>query len=284
MSWSVEGRTVLITGGNSGIGRATAAALARAGADVTMTTRDPALGATVASELTKESGREVRAMQVDLADSASIESFAERFLTATNDLGVLINNAGVMLGSRRLSADGHEMTFRVNHLGHFHLTCLFSDLLLASAPSRVVTLASSAHYSAKDIELGPSRGPYRGFRTYSRSKLANVLFATELARRLEGTGVRSYAVHPGLVATRLGQDGDTLIPNLLWKLFRSRMLTPEQGALTTVFAATDPTLDEHSGAYLSDERITKPSEPAGDLDLAARLWAFSEEATGCRIT
>lgn len=283
MAWNIEGRTVLITGGNSGIGKATATALAAQGADIVLTARDQEVGQAVAAELGNTGVGTVRSMQLDLADAASTTSFARRFLDENDDLGVLINNAGVMLGTRATSPDGHEMTFRVNHLGHFQLTCLLGGRLTASAPARVITLASSAHFRAEDIELEPPPGRYRGFRTYSRSKLANVLFAKELARRLDGTGVRSYAVHPGLVSTRLAQDGDSRLSGILWKLFSPRMLTPEQGTATTVYAATDPALDEHSGAYLSDERVTTPSDPARGEGLALQLWAFSEEATGCNL-
>lgn len=283
MAWSIDGRRVLITGGNSGIGRATAAALAELGAEVVITSRDPEVGRAIAGDLTAATGGRVRSMQLDLSDSRSTSSFAEQFLTETEDLAVLINNAGVFLGRRSLSSDGHELTFRVNHLGHFQLTCLVADRLRASAPARVITLTSSAHYSADRIDLEPPTGRYRGFRTYSRSKLANVLFAGELARRMEGTGVRSYAVHPGLVSTRLAQDGDSRLPGMLWKLYSRRMLTPEEGAATTVYAATAPTLDDHSGAFLSDERIRTPSDLAGDDALAERLWVFSEEAVGCSL-
>jgi NAD(P)-dependent dehydrogenase (short-subunit alcohol dehydrogenase family) len=147
----------------------------------------------------------------------------------------------------------------------------------------VITVASSAHYSADQIELEPPPGRYRGFRTYSRSKLANVLFAKELARRLEEAGVRSYAVHPGLVSTRLAQDGDSRVPGFLWKLYSRRMLTPEEGAATTVYAATDPGLDDRSGAYLSEERTRTESDLARDESLAEQLWIFSERAVGCRL-
>jgi NAD(P)-dependent dehydrogenase (short-subunit alcohol dehydrogenase family) len=283
MAWNIENRTVLITGGNSGIGKATAGALARQGADVFITARNPEVGRAVADELSHSDGRTVRSMQLDLSDSDSTQAFATRFLNETGDLAVLINNAGVMLGRRATSGDGHEMTFRVNHLGHFELTCLLADRLRASAPARVITVASSAHYSADQIEREPPPGRYRGFRTYSRSKLANVVFAKELARRLEGTGVRSYAVHPGLVSTRLAQDGDSRVPGILWKLYSRRMLTSEEGAATTVYAATDPGLDDRSGAYLSEGRIRTESDLARDESLAEQLWVFSERAVGCRL-
>lgn len=283
MSWQITGRTVLITGGNSGIGAAAAAALADLDADVVITSREPDAGAAVADELTTATGRTVRSMTLDLSEASSTATFAERFLAETSDLGVLINNAGVMLGSRAIAQDGHEMTFRVNHLGHFHLTCLLWERLVASAPARVVTVASSAHYSARTVELQPESGIYRGFRTYSRSKLANVLFAKELARRAHGTGISSYAAHPGLVSTRLAQDGDSRIPGTIWKLLSRRMLTPDQGAATTVYGATDPALDDRSGAYLSEGKITEPSDLAGNKELAEQLWAYSERAFDCRF-
>ena len=283
MSWNIEGRTVLITGGNSGIGRASAAELARRGADVVITSRDAQAGTSVAEQLAADTGGTVRSMTLDLADASSTTGFAAAFLESTDDLGVLINNAGVMLGRRSLSHDGHEMTLRINHLGHFHLTCLLRDRLTASAPARVVTVASGAHHQATKLDLEPTSGVYRGYRSYARSKLANVLFAAELARRLDGTGVSSYSLHPGVVATRIAQDGDSLLAGIAWKLMSYRMLTPEQGAETTVYAATDPTLVEHNGAYLSSARVARPSELANDAALAQELWEFSEDAVGCRF-
>ncbi len=283
MTWNIEGRTVLVTGGNSGIGRASAAAMAARGANAVITTRDSSVGARVAEELTASVGRSVRSMTLDLSDPSSTNDFAAQFLGSTSDLALLVNNAGVMLGRRTMSVDGFEMTFRVNHLGHFHLTCLLRDRLVDSAPARVITVASAAHYSADRVELDPAGGLYRGFRTYARSKLANVLFGGELGRRLAGTGVSSFSLDPGVVATRIAQDGDTMFAGLAWKLMSYRMLTPEQGAATTVYAATDPQLEEHTGAYLSESRIADPSALARDAALASRLWDLSEEAVGCRF-
>ena len=283
MTWNIEGRTGLVTGGNSGIGRASAAVMAARGANTVITTRDSSVGARVAEELTASVGRRVRSMTLDLSDPSSTNDFAKQFLASTSDLAVLVNNAGVMLGRRAMSVDGFEMTFRVNHLGHFHLTCLLRDRLRASAPARVVTVASAAHYSADRVELEPAGGPYRGFRTYARSKLANVLFGGELARRLAGTGVSSFSLHPGVVATRIAQDGDTVLAGIAWKLMSYRMLTPEQGAATTVYAATDPQLEEHTGSYLSGSQVADPSALAKDETLASRLWDLSEEAVGCRF-
>ena len=257
--------------------------MAERGADVVITARDPAVGAKVAQELTARAGRTVRAMTLDLSDPSSTQAFAEQFLATTADLGVLINNAGVMLGRKAISTDGFEMTIRVNHLGHFHLTCLLRNHLVKSEPARVITVASAAHYSADRVELEPAGGLYRGFRTYARSKLANVLFGAELARRLAGTGVTSFSLHPGVVATRIAQDGDTMLAGLAWKLMSHRMLTPVQGAATTVYAATDPRLEQHDGSYLSSSQVTDPSALARDEELAARLWTLSEAAGGCRF-
>ncbi len=220
-------------------------------------------------------------MTLDLSDSSSTQDFAEQFLAATGDLALLVNNAGVMLGRRVMSRDGFEMTFRVNHLGHFHLTCLLRDRLVDSAPARVITVASAAHYSADRVELEPPGGLYRGFRTYARSKLANVLFSAELARRLAGTGVSSFSLHPGVVATRIAQDGDTMLAGIAWKLMSYRMLTPAQGAATTLYAATEPRLEHHSGAYLSSSQVADPSALSKDEELASRLWTLSEAAVGC---
>ncbi len=272
---------MVVTGGNSGIGKATAAALAGHGADVVITSRNLDAGAEAAEEIGAATGRSVRSMTIDLADGDSTRAFADRLLADHDDLAVLVNNAGILMGKKVESADGFESTFRVNHLGHFHLTCLLRERLAASSPSRVITVASAAHYQATGLDLEASTRRYRSFQTYARSKLANVLFARELADRLDGTGVTSFSVHPGVVGTNLARN--SIIANTLWKLGSRWTLTPEQGAITTVYAATDPGIDAHTGAYLSEQRITRPSGLALDNALATRLWEFSETAVGCQV-
>jgi NAD(P)-dependent dehydrogenase (short-subunit alcohol dehydrogenase family) len=276
----MNGKTVLITGGNSGIGRATAVELAKRGAHVIITARDEAKGAKAAEAIEAESGGAVEVRALDLASFDSIRRFAEGFLRDHAALHVLINNAGLVLSARQTTAEGLEATFGVNHIGHFLLTSLLLPLLRDSAPARIVNLSSDAHLRAKkglDFgDLNRERG-YRGFHVYSESKLANVYFTRELARRLEGTGVTVYAVHPGVVRTGFSLDGDTRGP-VAWffRLAGPVLRTPAQGASTSIWAATAPELEHESGRYYKDRREAKISRPARDDVAATRLWAVSE--------
>ena len=284
--WTVEGRTVLITGGNSGIGRATATALARRGADVVITSRDEAAGHRAAVAIAEHAGRAVAVQQLDLASFASIHNCAAAVGSRSPDLSVLINNAGVFIGNRRPTAEGFEMTFGVNHLGHFLLTCLFLDRLRAAAPSRVITVSSAAHHRAAGLDvrdLNADRRRYRATRAYSESKLANVLFTRELARRLHDTAVTAFALHPGVVATRIAQDGDTRVAGYLWKLAKPFQISPEEGSRTAVYLATEPGIESHSGAYFAESRPAPVSTAARDAAVAQRLWELSEAMTDCRF-
>lgn len=285
--WTVKGRTVLITGGNSGIGKATATALARCGADVAITSRDRDAGERAAADIAKQAGTSVEVLPLDLASFASIRSCAAAVNTRFGDLAALINNAGVFIGRRRLTAEGFEMTFGVNHLGHFLLTCLLFDRMQASAPSRIITVSSGAHHrAAAGLDLGDlnaDRRRYRAVRAYSDSKLANVLFTRELARRSDGTGVTAYVLHPGVVATRMAQDGDTRVAGYLWKLAKPFQISPEAGAATSVYLATEPGIESRSGDYFSESRPAPVSAAAGEDDAARRLWKLSEAMTGCEL-
>lgn len=283
--WTVENRTVLITGGNSGIGKATAGALARRNARVIITSRDPAAGARAAADIARTAGATVEVMDLDLASFESIRRCAASVEARRCDLAVLINNAGVFIGRRRATADGFEVTLGVNHLGHFLLTCLLTNRLRASAPARIINVSSGAHHRAERgvEELLVGRHRYRATDAYAGSKLANVLFSRELARRLEGTGVTAFALHPGVVATRIAQDGDTRIAGYLWKAAKPFQLSPDEGAQTSVFVATEPGLDLHSGGYFSEARLAPVSEAAQDAAAARRLWVTSERLTGCRF-
>jgi NAD(P)-dependent dehydrogenase (short-subunit alcohol dehydrogenase family) len=283
VTWSIERRTVVITGGNSGIGLATAAELSRRGADVVLTARDPVRGRAAADQIEAETHRTVTPMVLDLASFASIRSFADELATRGRT-DVLINNAGVYVSSRRITADGHEWTMGVNHLGPFLLTCLLiSDP--ATLPHRIVNVASEMHRNTK-IDPGfnelESGGRYRGAQAYARSKLANILFTRELARRLDDTGSSTFAVHPGVVATRIAQDGDSRLGSLLWKASSRWMRTPEEGAATSIYLATESGIERYSGDYFSDERVVEPSAAGLDHDAAARLWERSAADTGCR--
>ena len=278
----MHGKTVVITGGNTGIGKETAVALARDGARVIITSRDPERGeAAVADIAARSASTEVEHLHLDLASMASIRDFSETLTNRTDQLSVLINNAGSLLRRRRTTADGFEMTFGVNHLGHFLLTALLRDHLVRSAPSRVVVVASEAYKGARrglDFDdLNLERGRYRGFKAYSRSKLANILFARELARRLDGSGVTANAVHPGLVATRFMRDGDAgRLGSLLMMVGRPFLLTPEQGARTTIYVASAPELESITGAYFADSLPAPTTRHAMDMAAARRLWEASE--------
>jgi NAD(P)-dependent dehydrogenase (short-subunit alcohol dehydrogenase family) len=221
-------------------------------------------------------------MALDLASVASIDAFAAGLLAATDRLDVLVNNAGAVHGQRLETDDGFEMTFGVNHLGHFLLTGLLLDLLRASAPSRVVNVSSHAHKSARrglDFDDLQSERRYRPFDAYGKSKLANIYFTRELARRLEGSGVTTNALHPGFVGSRFGRDGDlgTFIGSVGMPLARPFAISSEKGARTPIWLASSPQVATMTGGYFYKCAPSTPSKVARDDEAARRLWAASEE-------
>jgi NAD(P)-dependent dehydrogenase (short-subunit alcohol dehydrogenase family) len=272
-------RTVLVTGANSGIGKETAVALAAMGARVTITARNPERGRAALDEVRHRSANpDVELASLDLASLASVRAFAEEFLATHPELHVLVNNAGLITGTRRVTADGFEEMFGVNHLGHFLLTDLLVERLVASAPARVVVLTSVAHRVAPrglrfdDLQ---SERRFRSFAVYGRSKLANAMHAAELARRLQGTGVTVNCVHPGSISSGFGGDGDTrLLGELVASIGRVVMGTPERGARTPVLLASseDPRFADATGGYFSHGRRWRPSRAARDEAAARRLW------------
>jgi short-subunit dehydrogenase len=278
---TMDGRTVVITGGNAGIGKETAVALARDGARVIFTSRDATRGTDALAEIVDRSGSTaVEVMPLDLASLASVRTFASRVLDATDRIDVLVNNAGLILDQRTETEDGFETTFGVNHLGHFLLTDLLRARLEASPPARVVVVASHAHTFARsglDFDDLQSERRYSSFGVYARSKLANVLFTNELARRLAGTGVTANSLHPGYVDSRFGRDGD--IGALDWAFSlgaRLFAITPEQGAATSVFLSRDPSVADATGAYFTKSKVKQASRHATDPVAATRLWEVSE--------
>jgi len=271
--------TFLITGGNTGIGLSTATALARDGGRVFIACRSAAAGETAVARIKAASGSaDVRLLMLDLASLSSVRACAAEFLALDEPLHVLVNNAGVG-GQRGLSADGFELHFAVNHLGHFALTQLLLDRLAASGPgTRVVNVSSEAHYSARGIDFAAVRRrtqTFAGAREYAVSKLCNVLFTQELARRLDRTAVTSYALHPGVVASDIWRR----IPRLARPFITRRMLTTEQGAVTSVYCATSPAVAGDSGLYY-DKCAVRPPSAAVTPELAELLWKHSAEWTG----
>jgi retinol dehydrogenase 12 len=271
----LSGRTVLITGANTGIGRASALALAGRGARLFLACRSEAKARPVVEEIGRETGnREVEILALDLADFAAVRACAEAFLATGEPLHVLINNAG-LAGRRGKTASGFELAFGTNHMGPFLLTSLLLDRLRESAPARIVNVASGAHYGAPGIDFDAVREPTKsitGTSEYAVSKLANVLHAQELARRLNGSGVTTYALHPGVIASDIWRR----VPWPLRSLMKLRMRSTEEGAKTPVYCATSPDVAGESGLYYDDRRRRQPSR-AATPELASQLWERSSE-------
>lgn len=283
MSWDIRGKTVLITGATSGIGLAAARELARRGARVVMVGRDPARTAEAAARVAAEAGAavppapgNVSYLLCDFSSFADIRRLADEFRSRHDRLDVLVNNAGGVSKARRLSKDGIELTFAVNHLGYFLLTTLLTDLLVSSAPARVVSVASVGHRSGTlDFDdLGFERG-YSIMRAYSRSKLANVLFSNELARRLAGTGVTSNSMHPGAVSTRIWSGAPWFAQPIITVLRAFAFISAEKGGSYIVDLAANPEFERVTGKYFEEGVMKDPAPLARDEALSRRLWDVS---------
>ena len=270
----------LITGGNAGIGKETAIGLVRAGYSVIITSRDPQRGEEAMREIRERGESEaIECLPLDLASFASIRSLAETLRRRGAPLHVLIENAGLILSERRETEDGLEMTFGVNHLGHFLLTRELLPLLEKADRSRIVIVASNAHRSVRSLDFDDlqSRRRYSAWTAYNRSKLANIYFARELARRLSERDIPVYALHPGVVATSFTKDEDTKgLVAWSWKLIQPFLRTPEQGAQTSIYLATSKDPDLQNGGYYADCRPARLSSAATDDTAARRLWEASE--------
>ena len=273
----MDGRTVLVTGANTGIGKATALALAREGWRVYVAARSAAAGEAAVSSIKAATGNDaVFLLMLDLADLTSVRDCAKSFLEPYEPLHVLINNAGVA-GRRGLTKQGFELMFGVNHLGHFLLTQLLLDRLASSGPARVVTVSSDAHYQARGIDWDALRRPARGVTglgEYAVSKLCNVLFSQELARRTAGTGVTTYALHPGVVASDIWRR----VPWPVRPFVTRRMLPVEQGAATSVYCATSPAVAAQSGLFY-EKCASRPASEVATPVLGGELWERSEAWT-----
>lgn len=283
MSESVDmkGKVCIVTGANSGIGLETAAGLASMGATVVMACRNPDTGQRALDEVRERTGSDaLHLLQLDLTSQQSIREFANSFMQQFDRLDVLINNAAVVPVKRRETADGHEMQFGVNHLGPFLLTNLLLDRLKASAPSRIVNVASVVHYKAElDLDELQSTKDYSAITVYGQTKLENVLFTYELARRFEGTGVTANCLHPGVVRTGITRDMPFFLQPLV-KLAGLFMLSPSKGAATSLHVATSPELEGVTGKYFRECRESRSSPLSHDEEMAKKLWAVSAELTG----
>jgi NAD(P)-dependent dehydrogenase (short-subunit alcohol dehydrogenase family) len=278
MTWTVQGKTVLVTGATSGIGLESAVELARRGARVVLVGRDEDRTLAAVESVRTRAGVDADHLLCDFSQQAAIRALAKTYADRFDRLDVLVNNAGGVHRSRRLSQDGIEMTFAVNHLGYFLLTNLLLDLIVASSPARVVSVASVGHRSGTlDFDdLGFERG-YSTLKAYGRSKLANVLFASELGRRLDGTGVTSNSLHPGAVNTNIWPGWSKPILRLF---LQRRFISSERGAEPIVRLAADPDLDEVTGRYFERHRQVEPAPLAQDPAVAARLWDKSADLVG----
>ena len=278
MSNDLAGKTFVITGANTGIGKITATDLARRGAHVILACRSPSKAQPVIDEIKRATGNDrVELVALDLGDLASVRAAATEIVAKNLPIHGLINNAG--LAARGQTKDGFELTFGTNHLGHYLFTRLLLDRLEQAGSARIVNVASNSHYRAKSIDWDAQQRPTKSISAvteYEASKLANVLFTKELARRLDGTGITTYAVHPGVVATDVWRR----IPRPLRWLVKRFMLTPEQGAQSTIVAATDPALANQTGRYYTVGGKEKhPSRVSNDVELAKTLWTKSAEWT-----
>jgi len=277
----MHGRICVITGATSGIGRATAIALAEMGATLVLVCRDRQRGEETLAAIAAQTGRHDASLVLgDLAAQRDVRRIATELLEGDRPLHVLINNAGVVNLQRTVTADGIESSFAVNHLAPFLLTNLLLDRLRRSAPARVVTVSSEAHrFGSLDFDdLGNERR-YRFMRVYGQTKLANILFTVELARRTAGSGVTANSAHPGAVATGLGKNNGAWA-RVLVALLRPFFRTPERGAATSVHLASSPAVEGVTGRYFVDCREKRPSSAAQDPDAARRLWDVSARLTG----
>ena len=283
----LHGKTILITGGNAGIGKETAVVLAKAGASVTITARDAARGQAAVDEIRQRSGStDVTVMDLDLASFASVREFAASYSDAHASLDVLVNNAGLMLTQRRETVDGNEMTFQVNHLGPFLLTNLLRDPIAAATDARVVNVSSDAHkQGGKTLDFDELQSPNgvggaNSMKVYGRTKLENILFTRELARRWAADGTTTNAVHPGFVRSGFGRDGDAgKLGDLLMPVIGLFALSAEQGAYTSVYVASSPEVAGITGEFFVKCKAVAPSAAAQDDAAAARLWDVSADLT-----
>jgi len=268
----MKGKTCLITGATSGIGKETALALARMGAAIVFTARDENRGKAAKKELVDQSGNnDIDYVFCDLSSLQSVKECSQIFRSSHSRLDVLINNAGIWEKERKLSKDGIELTFAVNHLAHFLLTNRLLDLLKSSTPSRVISVTSGLHGGTIDFDDIGFERRFRGMMAYRQSKLANILFIKEFARRLDGTSVTANCLMPGMVNTRLSRSSGAM-SKAIFKLLASK---PEKGAMTSIYLASSPDVEKISGNCFSKSRVVETSKESNDPEVAKRLWEVS---------
>lgn len=275
---------ILITGGNAGIGKATAIALAKKGAKIIIASRNDTKAATAVAEIKAAAkNEEVYSLNCDLASFASVRNCAKNYRQQFDQLDILINNAGLVTDKLQFTKDGFELQIGVNHLGHFLLTTELIDLLEKAKEPRIVNVSSKAHYSGKirfdtfKGEIGAEK--YKGMLAYSQSKLANVLFTKELARRYPS--ICCHSLHPGVVGTEIAQKNDNkTLWKIVWKLLSPVMLSPAKGARTSIYLATSSDVLKTNGKYFDKQKEIAPAEIANDVALAEELWKVSEKLVG----
>jgi retinol dehydrogenase 14 len=282
----MAGKSVLITGGTGGIGQATAIGLAALGARVGISGRDMARAEAAAADIRAATGNPaVDVFAADMSAQAGVRRLAAQVLDSYPRLDVLVNNVGGFWAHRHVTADGLERTFALNHLAPFLLTSLLLGRLTASAPARIVTVSSGAHAQGRvDFDDLQGERNYSGQRAYSQSKLANVMFTYELARRLEGTGVTATVAHPGVVATSFGADDQAAHLGIMIRVARPFMKTPARGALTPIYLASSPQVEGVTGQYFANRKPTTSSKASYDTAAAARLWHASAGLAGLTAT
>ena len=280
----MKGKTVVITGGNAGIGKATAIALAQKGAEIIFTSRNENKAKEALSEIKKASNSEkVSYVLVDLGSQKSVRKAAEELKTKCPQIDVLINNAGCYISDLQLNTDGIEMQFGTNHIGHFLLTNLILDNIKASGKARIINLSSIAHKSTRALnfdDINYQKEEYGGWKSYSRSKFCNILFTKELALRLEKDGITVNAVHPGGVRTEIAEKNANWFTKLGWIVMKPLMITVEKGAATSIHLASSPQVEGISGHYWAMSKQYWSNKPSQDPELAKNLWLKSEELIG----
>ena len=276
---TMQGKICLITGGTNGIGKSTARELARMGATVVIVGRNAQKTSQVVEEIRLATGNpNVDSLLADLSSQQEVRRLASDFKRKYPQLHVLLNNAGGTFMTRQLSVDGIEMTFALNHFAYFLLTNLLLDTVRASAPARIINVSSDAHAGGKiDFENLQGERSYSSFGPYGNSKLANILFTIELARRLQGTGVTANALHPGLTRTGFGKNNPGFLMTIMGAVIPLVARSPEKGAKTSIYLASSPEVQSITGKYFVDRKVTQPAPQATNSAVAKKLWKISAD-------